>query len=312
MSTKRENYRQALRPLLLRAINSPGLLSPDQFRMARFSLNPSLRARLIDPDIAALEDYVIDHSNLPGPRADLELIGAFADEVGDLCRAPDLSLNRSYVALEWLLLELINRYPPAVFGGDPGSPLQMPQLCGLVALGEWSARFCHIEAGASTLLEQARSPLWRIREGAAMGLQRMLGLAWGSTIRRLRRQSVDAGAYAWRAIVAAVAEPPLLTDSARALEALDLHYEALAFLRRLPASARRTDPALTLRQALAYSVSVITAAAPAAGFDQMRAWAAWHDPDIHWLLRENLKKNRLSKWPDQVAALRVLVGKAGE
>jgi hypothetical protein len=312
MTTKRETYRQSLHPLLMAAITSPGLFSPEQFRLARFSLNPGLRARLLDPDIAALEDYLIDHSNLPSPRADLELIAAFADEVGALCCAPDLSLNRSYVALEWLLAELIIRYPPAMFGSDPDSPLQMPQLCGLVALGEWSALFSHIESGINTLLTHAASPLWRIREGSAMGLQRMLALAWSSTIRRLRRQSVDAGAYAWRAIVAGVAEPPLLTSVPRALDALDLHYEALSFLRRLPTSVRRTDPAMTLRKALAYSVSVVVVPVPEIGFKQMHAWAAWNDPDITWILRENLKKNRLAKWPDHVAALREIVGKTGE
>ena len=36
----------------------------------------------------------------------------------------------------------------------------------------------------------------------------------------------------------------------------------------------------------------------------MIAWAGWHDPDIHWIIRENLKKNRLSKWPDRLAQVR--------
>ncbi len=304
MSAKRETYRQALRPLLLAAINSPGLLSPSEFKMARFSLNPALRASLIDPDISALEDYLIDNSSLPGPRGNLELIAAFADEVGALCRAPDVSLNRSYVALEWLLHELINRYPPAVFGGDPGSPLQMPQLCGAVGYGEWASAFSHIEAGVWELLMLAESSLWRVREGAAMGLQRMLEHTWSQTIRRLRRQAIDAGAYQWRGIVAGVAEPALLTDTARALEALDLHYAALSYLRRLPAGVRRSDPVVTLRQALGYSVSVVVVAAPEPGFALMQTWTSWNDLDINWVIRENLKKKRLARWPEQIAQVR--------
>lgn len=311
MSTKRETYRQALRPLLLAALNSPGLLSPSEFKMARFSLDPARRAHLIDPDISALEDYLIDNSNLPGPRGNLELIAAFADEVGALCRASDLSLNRSYVALEWLLRDLMNRYPPVVFGGDPGSPLQMPQLCSAVAFGEWAAAFSHIEAGVWELLTLAESSLWRVREGAAMGLQRMLGTTWSPTIRRLRRQSIDARAYQWRGIVAGVAEPSLLTDSARALDALDLHYGALSYLRRLPPAVRRSDPVLTLRQALGYSVSVVVVAVPEAGFSQMQTWTRWDDPDINWVIRENLKKKRLDRWPEQVESLRAQVRQAG-
>jgi hypothetical protein len=163
MTSKREMYRAALRPLLLAALDSPGLLSPAEFNMARFSLNAKLRAHLLDPDIAALEDYLIDHSNLPGPRANLELVWAFADEVAALCAAPDVSLNRSYVALEWLLWQLHHRYPADLYGSDPDSPLQMPQLCGAVARGEWAAAFRHIELGVSTLLEMADSPLWRVK-----------------------------------------------------------------------------------------------------------------------------------------------------
>jgi hypothetical protein len=223
MTSKRETHRQDLRPLLLAALNSPGLLPPAQFNMARFSLDPRVRAHLIDPDITALEDYLIDHSHLPGRRANLELVWALADDVGELCAAPDVSLNHSYVAMEWLLWELMNRYPPAVFGRDPDSPLQMPQLCGAVAFGEWAAVFQHIEAGVSALLQWADSPLWRVREGVAMGLQRMLAAQWSSTIRRLRRRVLDAMPYEWRAVVAGIAEPDLLTDANRALDALDLH-----------------------------------------------------------------------------------------
>ena len=304
MPPKQETYRQALRPLLVAALDSPGLLSPSESRLARFSLNPDLRAHLLDPDIAALEDYLIDFSQLPGRRANLELIGAFADSVGALCTAPDLSLNRSYVAMEWLLREFLVRHPPAVFGSDPDSPLQMPQICGAVAMGEWAAAFQHIEAGVATLLEVGISPLWRVRESAAMGLQRLLRHRWDSTVRRLRRRILDATAYEWRALIAGIAEPDLLADPDHALDALDLHYAALASLRRLPPLVRRDPAVRTLRQALGYSVSVVIAATPAAGFAQAHAWITWDDPDVLWILRENVKKKRLSAWPDELVALR--------
>ncbi|RPI97234.1 MAG: HEAT repeat domain-containing protein [Chloroflexi bacterium] len=201
----------------------------------------------------------------------------------------------------------MNRYPPAVFGGDSDSPLQMPQVCGAVAFGEWAAAFQHIEAGVSALLHLADSPLWRVREAAAMGLQRLLARQWDSTIRRLQRRALDASPYEWRAIVAGIAEPDLLSTTARALAAFDLHYGALAYLRRVSAEARRSDAVRTLRQALGYSVSVVTMAAPEAGFALMRAWAAWNDADIRWILRENLKKKRLERWPDDMTALKELI-----
>lgn len=304
MSSKREMHRAALRPLLAGALASPGLLSPDQFTLARFSLNPSLRAHLLDPDIAALEDYLIDHSALPGRRANLELVAAFADEVAILCADPDNPLHRSYVALNWLLWQLMNRHPPALYGDDPDSPLQMPELCGVVAFGAWAVAFQHIELGVATLLEHARSPLWRIREGIAMGMQRMLAGNWRSTVRRLHRCALDATALEWRGIVAGLADPPLLADRAHALDALDLHYRALEYLRTLPEHVRRDDHVRVLRKALGYTVSVAVAAAPEPGFALLRAWAGWGDADVMWVIRENLKKKRLSAWPDAVAAVR--------
>ncbi|MBN1680838.1 MAG: hypothetical protein JW966_11145 [Anaerolineae bacterium] len=307
MSAKQETHHQALRPLLRNALSSPALLSPSDFMLARYSLKTGLRKNLLDPDIAALEDYLIDNSNLPGRRGNLEMVWAFADEVGRVCASPDVSLSMSYVAMEWLLWWLMRHYPPSVFGSDPDSPLQMPQMCAVVAAGEWSATFSHIEAGTSMILDQADSPLWRIREGVAMGLQRMLGHAWDSTLRRLWRWGLDAGAYEWRAMAAGVAEPPLLVSRAHALDALDLHYHALAYLRRVPDSARRSDPVRTLRKALGYSISVAVAAAPNAGFAQMLTWAAWDDPDVRWVLRENLKKKRLSKWPEHIDAVQAAI-----
>lgn len=301
MSSKRETHRRALRPLLQAALDSPGLLSPEQFKMARFSLDVRLRKHLLDPDLAALEDYLLDHSALPGRRANLELVWAFADEISALCAAPDVSLQRSYVALEWLLIELLNRHPPAVFGGDPDSPLQMPQMCGAVGYGAWAVAFRHIESGIERLLALAHSPLWRVREAVAMGVQRMLAANWPSTVRRLHRRAVGATALEWRAIAAGIAEPGLLAEPGRALDALDLQYGAFAYLRRLPPESRREEAVRTLRQALGYTASVVVGAAPEAGFAQLGAWAAWGDPDVRWAVRQNLKKKRLAAWPDAVA-----------
>ena len=137
-----------------------------------------------------------------------------------------------------------------------------------------------------------------------MGLQRMLAGCWSSTFRRLRRCALDASPLEWRAMIAGVAEPALLRDPAQAADALDLHYSALVFLRRLPAEVRHNDDVRALRKALGYSVSVVAAALPAPGLAQMRAWALWHDPDVDWLLRENLKKRRLAAWPDALDTIR--------
>lgn len=51
----------------------------------------------------------------------------------------------------------------------------------------------------------------------------------------------------------------------------------------------------TLRQALAYGWSVAVAALPAEGKATFERWLDSSDPDVRWLLRENLRKQRLKQ-----------------
>jgi hypothetical protein len=93
--------------------------------------------------------------------------------------------------------------------------------------------------------------------------------------------------------VAAVCEPRLLRDRANA-------RAALALLETVTASfdatlERRRGDMLTLRQALGYCWSVAVAAAPDDGKPVMERWLAVDDPDIRWIMRENLRKSRLAR-----------------
>jgi hypothetical protein len=56
---------------------------------------------------------------------------------------------------------------------------------------------------------------------------------------------------------------------------------------------RKADAFKTLRQALACCWSVAVVALPDAGKLLMEKWLASSDLDILWIMRENLKKNRL-------------------
>jgi len=58
-----------------------------------------------------------------------------------------------------------------------------------------------------------------------------------------------------------------------------------------------------LRQALGYTLSVVTAASPETGFHLMEELAALPDPDIIWIVRENMKKKRLQPWQDRLSTL---------
>ena len=58
---------------------------------------------------------------------------------------------------------------------------------------------------------------------------------------------------------------------------------------------RKGEAFLALKKGLGYCWSVATVAYPDAGKPLMEKWLAGADRDILWIMRENLKKNRLQK-----------------
>jgi hypothetical protein len=103
-----------------------------------------------------------------------------------------------------------------------------------------------------------------------------------------------------------VADPLLLGDVDLAGAALRLHEVVMA---RFAAAPDRRDPAFrVLRRGLGFSLSVVVASAPAAGFRLLRVLAARGDPDVAWVLRSNLGKARLARrHPAEVAEVRRLL-----
>jgi hypothetical protein len=153
------------------------------------------------------------------------------------------------------------------------------------------------------LYRAASDPRWRVREIVALALQAMLAADWARTYGAIRTWVAGDNPLPVRAAAAAVAEPPLLTDRARGEAALAIQAAAVEWLADRPAAQRRDEAVRILRQALGYTLSVAIAAAPDAGFPVLARLAAAVDPDLQWIARENLKKTRLHRWPDQIAAI---------
>jgi hypothetical protein len=69
---------------------------------------------------------------------------------------------------------------------------------------------------------------------------------------------------------------------------------------------RKSDAFRTLRQGLAYCWSVAVAALPVEGKAAMEKWLPAADPDVAWIMKENLKKKRLQRiapaWVDALSA----------
>ncbi|MBK8048947.1 MAG: hypothetical protein IPK16_18605 [Anaerolineales bacterium] len=227
--------------------------------------------RQILPTLDDWDAYVLENSNLPGPRSNLELLHVVAD-LGD----------------ERRFRHFLTFTPDLAPTNTPGEFLA---CCGVVGLGRLAAE------GRNELFPELRAlaadPRWRVREGVAMGLHRV-GMV---DMKRLLTELAGWVNDSWlvqRAVVAGVAEPALLRRKENVAGALLLLDATTAHI--TTAVDRRDDNFRTLRQALGYAWSVVVVADPIAGKAAIERWfaVATDDADIRWILRENLKKRRLT------------------
>lgn len=265
-------------------------------------LSTLIQSALCTKDSKAPETYLTERSNLPGPRANLALIAHFADVIGEIVQPPQPPVEPLENLLdEWAELSLQE--------APINNPREILPACAVLAYGQVAiSRPDWWEDEIAKLHRAAMNPSWRVREMVAAALQRMLQVDWSRTMSVLSHWLSDQHPLVIRAVVAAVAEPPLLKDFSHAEDALTIQKAALDWFMNVPAEYRRAYDARALRQALGYTVSVAVAAAPEKGFALMGEIAALEDVDMRWIVRENLKKNRLSPWAGKVASLQVILG----
>ena len=256
----------------------------------------SLVERALVGDPRPLEFYLREQSRLPGARANLELV----NDVSHLLAV----LTSEQPDKVQALLDYLIRNDHI----ESNTPAEFVMLCGIVASGACAAAQPGWRGETFELLGQhACSTSWRIREGVALAYQRLLPAAPQETINCLTGLAANGNYYQQRAAVGAIAEPPLLHTPDIIAAALTIQQVVLGRLHLAPGADRKREDFRTLRQALGYTVSVVTAAAPEKGFVLMRNCAAWGDADIKWVLRENLKKKRLAKFVEEVEELSQLL-----
>jgi hypothetical protein len=241
-------------------------------------------------DDSGIREYLVSNSNLPGPRGNLEMAHAFAEETVVLSgkRGQELwSLSSSFAGIS------PNEAPV-------NDPREIVPFCGAMAIGAIaSVREEMVKEALALLKDKAADPRWRTREGVAMGLQRLIERQGSRILVDLDEWISGQEWMAMRAVAAGVAEPVLLKDRGVASAALDLHKKIID--RLLASKDRRTDEFRTLRQALGYSLSVVVSSSPQQGFEYMFQIAAISDPDVQWIVKENLKKKRLTgRYPLEV------------
>jgi HEAT repeats len=214
--------------------------------------------------------FLLQNSGLPGPRGNLELAEAFADLAGR-------EQADAFLAIP-------------VEDAPENSAEVFLVFCGITALGK------RIAEGDSkplhTLRRFASDPRWRVREAVAIALQ-YVGDADMKALLAVLREWSAGNWYEKRAAAAAIAEPRLLRDPASARAALKIFNNITRDM------AAGTDPRdetfKVLRQTMGYCWSVGVAALPGEGKALMEKWLKSSDPDVLWIMKENLKKKRLLK-----------------
>jgi hypothetical protein len=219
--------------------------------------------------LRALNDWVPflkKNSGLPGPRGNLELAYAVA-EAGNQKQ------------FEHFL----------TFDAKENTPEVFVLFCGVVGLGKLAARQPEL---FNRLRGYASDTRWRIREAVPTGLQLTGDQDMDLLIREMKTWS-KGNWYEKRAAAATLAEPRLLKQAKHAKPVLQI-------LDKITVSMKTDDESKdesykVLRQGMGYCWSVAVAALPEAGKPLIEKWLDNPDKDIHWIVKENLKKNRLVK-----------------
>jgi hypothetical protein len=140
------------------------------------------------------------------------------------------------------------------------------------------------------LRELAADPRWRMREAVAMALQR-LGARDMPALLEAVSDWIEGRPYEMRAAAAGLCEPVLLKDAGQAVSVVQALERITTRMASWP--ERKNEEFLTLRQAMGYCWSVAAAACPREGKAGLARWAASPDRDVRWMVKENMKKNRL-------------------
>ena len=220
------------------------------------------RAHLRELPPAHWPGYLSENSGLPGPRGNLSLL----DAVGDVADASTLDA----------LIATDDEYLVA---------------CGVAGLGALTR--ADDPVALDRLRGFASDARWRVREAVAMALQRLGDADLSGLASVALEWSVDPSPLVRRAAVAGICEPRLLADpgmAATAIRACGIATGALvADGDDVDRESRRV-----LRQALGYCWSVAVAADPEPGLPAFDALRASSNPDVQWIVRENLRKKRLA------------------
>ena len=228
-------------------------------------------------------DYIKRNSNLPGPRGNLEMAFAFRDTISS--QIPSKANELMQLCTEFTNFDSLV--------APTNDPMEMVPFCGIIGIG----RIGSLNEFHTKCLElvhfHATDERWRMREGIAMALSDLIGSHSEETISQLEIWMQDADWLIYRGIVAGFAEPKILRDEYISKTALRFHDRILEQV--LMNENSKNEEFKVLVKALKYTVSVVAAVDPEAGFTFIDKWIRKKSKLISSIIKSNLQKNRLIK-----------------
>ena len=233
------------------------------------------KLKLIMDDPKKLERFVVENSNLPGPRANLELAFALSEVY-----------ENKEVLEKWIDID-------AGQAGD-NDPRSFLPFCSAVCLGRLYTKTKDKKI-VRVLKKLASDDRWRIREAVAFGFQR-IGEDNLSELKRIFAEWIAKSKNREkRAVLVSLAHPKILdrNTSLFCFEILENIFENM----------ESDNDFEILKKGLEFTISVYAAANPEYGFSFMEKWIG-KDKVIDNIIKSNLRKNRLlKKHPNKVGEL---------
>lgn len=260
------------------------------------------------------EHLLQDNSNLPGPRANLELAYSFAK----YCENNSNVLNTGNSCDE-LVEELLKWCRLDGASAGVNHPRVFLVFAGLLTLGALYDSLDDLSGNdmRSTIFHQFREAMsderWRVREAAAMGLQLVAEADFGHVrcmFDSMLNESIEPTPLEYRAMLATLAHPPILSHTSVdvASYGLDIARAALDLVIETNSNERRNAEFTVLIKGLSYALSVLVAHCCDEGFRLMRSYASLQDKEIRKILMANLRKARLyKKYPESVEEVVILM-----
>ena len=213
-------------------------------------------------------EYLLENSGLPGPRGNLALLYQFTGQAEPSLVEQCLGLIKPDTA---------------------NSPQEFAGMCGVV--GQAVLKKSDLPAAIAGLRPYASHASWRIREAVAIAIQEIASSGFESILAELDAWS-QGNALEQRAVVAALCEPKLLKNPKTNQAVLKL-MERISYA--FPPEKKLASEQLSLRKTLGYGWSVLIVNHPAASRPVFETLAISQNPNLLWIVRENLGKSRLVK-----------------